>query len=130
MEVQTKLLDATVSLLSHVDSVSIGVLPASGGMVLHPAGGGTEDRYFSGSSRRRMTLQFLCKDSQQLAFDRLCRVCRFLDSLRSFPDMENVQMLPYESETEPQFTGLETPNGNTVYSVIVTLYYYLEGKTS
>lgn len=75
METATQILEMTAQLLRPEESVTIGVLPPEGGMTLQVAGGAADARYLDGSSRRHLTLQLLCKDTQKRSFDRLAVVC-------------------------------------------------------
>ena len=111
METATQILEMTAQLLRPEESVTIGVLPPEGGMTLQVAGGAADARYLDGSSRRHLTLQLLCKDTQKRSFDRLAVVCRKLEALREFPPVDSGQILLYEAESDPQFVTFESLGG-------------------
>ena len=125
METATQILEMTAQLLRPEESVTIGVLPPEGGMTLQVAGGAADARYLDGSSRRHLTLQLLCKDTQKRSFDRLAVVCRKLEALREFPPVDSGQILLYEAESDPQFVTFESPWGMTIYTAVVYVYYYI-----
>ena len=97
----------------HANIGDDGAAAAAGGICHH------------GSSRRHLTLQLLCKDTQKRSFDRLAVVCRKLEALREFPPVDSGQILLYEAESDPQFVTFESPGGMTIYTAVVYVYYYI-----
>ena len=124
VRIQTQILEKTLKLLKPGETADIGVLPTGGGMTLQAAGGGTDDRYLSGSARKHLTLQLLCKDAQKNAYDRLAAAGEKLEATRDFPSIDGARILLYEVESEPQFVALESVGGPVIYSLIVYVYYH------
>lgn len=121
MEVQTQIVEETAAFLGS--NVSIGPLPANGGVTLNVASGGTDDRYFAGGKRAHITLQLLCKSSRQQAYNTLCALCNRLERVRNIPPRAEYQLLGYKVESGPQFVEIE--GDMAIYTAVVYAYYHI-----
>lgn len=110
----------------NLDSeISLKELPAEGGLYAELGQGfGDGPNYDKGAALRTMPVLFLCRNvDQERCLEQLCSICNYLQTLKRYPQGENVAWLNAVTAKEPSKIGRDE-DGKYYASCIINCQIY------
>lgn len=100
-------------------------LPASGGLYAEVGEGFTSTIYYSKQALKVVPVLILCRNkSQEAGMEQLCRICDYLQGLRSYPQGTLVSWLDTEIAKEPNKIGRDEDGMYHLSCILNCKIYY------
>lgn len=105
-------------------NISLKELSAGGGIYAELGEGFSDTQYYNKSAVRTMPVLFLCRDAdQQRGMEQLCKVCNYLQSLRTYPQGQTFGWIDAKVVKEPNKIGRDE-DGTYHFSCIINCRIY------
>lgn len=126
MQPQSEILQTVISTLTantSIKSIKINALPVNGGVCVEITSGGIKEEYFSRKTERNITLLFTSKNlMQNEAYDNLCEIANYLQSLKDYPNGTMFEWIRTEIN-EPTLVTKQA-DGYYIYGCVIDIIAY------
>jgi len=126
MQPQSEILQTVINTTianTSIKSIKINALPVTGGVSIEITSGGIKEEYLNRKTERNITLLFTSKNMMQNeAYDNLCEIANYLQSLTDYP---NGTMFDW-TRTEINEPTLVTKqaDGYYIYACVIDIIAY------
>lgn len=122
-EIVTLVKDTLEDNLTLTSAILLNPLPSTGGISMEMTAGNNTDIFLNKQSNKTIPLLFLAKGTNQATvIDNLCKICNYLQGLKTYPQGTTAAWLNAETSTEPSL--VDNTGGYYTYSCIIDIKIY------